>query len=221
MKILLVEDSKHLRNYLSLALRNEGYAVDVAADGEEGYWYLQSYKYDVVLLDIMMPRMNGIEVLQKARSNGNDTHILLLTAKDTVEDKVSGLRAGADDYLIKPFDVDELLARVEALARRSCGIKSPKIYVGDVEIDTSSKKVRIGGNDVFLTSREYLILEYLVRRKGDVVTRTEIEENVYDVNVELMSNAVNSTISLLRKKLAENGAEDLIKTRRGLGYCIE
>ncbi|SHI74873.1 DNA-binding response regulator, OmpR family, contains REC and winged-helix (wHTH) domain [Rubritalea squalenifaciens DSM 18772] len=221
MRILLVEDSKHLRNYLSMALKNQGYAVDCAADGEDGLWYIESHRYDVILLDIMMPKIDGLEVLRRIRKADDDTHVLLLTAKDAVSDKVAGLRAGADDYLIKPFDLEELMARVEALARRACGKKSPVIRIGELEMDLTAKKVSVHGQELHLTGREYLVLEYLLRRRGEVVTRSEIEENVYDENADLMSNVVNSTISLLRKKLQEGGAGQMIQTRRGLGYCIE
>lgn len=220
MKLLLVEDSTHLRHYVSIALERAGYAVDVAADGPDGLWHAESFQYDVIILDIMLPGLDGLSILQRLRANGDKTNIILLTAKDKVSDRVKGLQTGADDYLIKPFDISELIARVQALTRRAYGQKSPKIIIGDFCLDTVKKQVCILGKPLPLSSREYKILEYLVRRCDEVVSRSEIEEHIYDSQSEIMSNVVNSTISLIRKKLAEHGIEDFIQTRRGLGYCI-
>lgn len=220
VKILLVEDSEHLRRYVTIALKREGYAVDTASDGADGLWHAESFAYDVILLDIMLPLMDGITVLNKLRKQGNATHVLMLTAKDSIEDRVNGLQTGADDYLIKPFDISELIARIQALARRSYKQKSPLISVAGCSINTVNKTVEIKGAALTLTRREFQTLEYLARRKNEVVTRTEIEEHIYDIHADIMSNAVNSAISILRKKLSQHGAEDLIQTRRGIGYCM-
>jgi len=218
MKILIVEDSEHLRRYVARALRRDGYAVDVTVDGLDGLWHAKSYQYDVIVLDIMLPGMDGLTLLHKLRQAGSETHILLLTAMDKVDDRVRGLSLGADDYLVKPFDMKELIARVQALARRAYQKKTPEHHVGPLCINTSRKNVSVNGSVLSLTRREYNVLEYLVSRLGEVVSRLDIEEHVYDENAELMSNAVNSTISMLRKKLGPLGR--MIQTRRGLGYVI-
>lgn len=221
MRILLVEDSPRLQQSISTALRRSGYAVDVAGDGEEGLWLAQTHSYDAVVLDIMLPKLNGLEVLRQVRSEGRSTPVLLLTAKDTVDDRVRGLNQGADDYLIKPFALEELLARVQALCRRKYGLGDARIAVGDLIIDTSAKRVWRGGTPVELTSREYALLEFLAARRGAVVSRSEIEEHIYDGLVDPMSNVVDSTICLVRRKLAEANATPLIHTRRGQGYVLE
>lgn len=221
MKVLLVEDSKHLRTYLSIALKRAGYAVDTAADGEAGWWHIESFAYDVVILDIMLPKRDGMSLLRELRCKEYTTPVLLLTAKDQIKDKVNGLQAGADDYLIKPFDISELTARVQALTRRTYDQRSPIIKIGEFSINTATKTVYMADDHVSLTSREYQILEYLTRRLGEVVSRQEIEDHIYDAHAEIMSNVVNSTISLIRKKLTKHGLSELIQTRRGLGYSID
>ena len=221
MRVLLVEDSIRLQQSIGLALRSSGYAVDVSADGEDGLWHAESNTYDVIVLDVMLPRMDGLTVLQRLRNGGAKTHVLLLTARDAVEDRVRGLRAGADDYLVKPFALDELLARVEALCRRSYGNKSNRLTFADLEIDTAGKKVTRAGQAVKLKPREYQLLEYLARRAGEVVTQTEIEAHLYDTEAEPMSNVVESTLSALRRKLHQPNPKPLIHTRRGLGYILE
>jgi DNA-binding response OmpR family regulator len=218
MRILVVEDSPRLQRTLGMALRNSGYAVDVCGDGEEGLWLAGNNDYDAVVLDIMLPKRDGLSVLAELRSRGRTTHVLLLTARDTVADRVQGLRAGADDYLVKPFALEELLARVEALCRRAYGTKAPNLTVGDLEIDPLARRVQRAGQAIELTAREYLLLEYLARRSGQTVTRPEIEEHIYAGEVELMSNAVDSAICSLRKKLA---GKPIIHTRRGLGYVLD
>jgi DNA-binding response OmpR family regulator len=195
--------------------------VDVAGDGEEGQWLAETHDYAVIVLDIMLPKRDGLAVLAALRQRGRTTHVLLLTARDTVADRVQGLRAGADDYLVKPFALDELLARVAALCRRACGGAQSCLAIGDLEVDTAARQVRRGGRPVELTAREYLLLEYLARRRGHVVTRTEIEVQIYDGHVEPMSNVVDSAVCTLRKKLAAGGDLPLIHTRRGLGYVLE
>ena len=221
MRVLVVEDSARLQRSLGTALRKSGYAVDLASDGEEGLWLAESHDYDVIILDIMLPKRDGLSVLMTLREHGRTTHVLLLTARDTVPDRVKGLRAGADDYLIKPFDLEELLARVQSLCRRAYGSKQAVIKVGDMEIDTLGRRVKRGRYPIDLTAREYLLLEYLVRRRGQVVTRAEIEEHIYDGQVDPMSNVVDSAICSVRKKLAVAGDEPLIHTRRGLGYALD
>lgn len=218
MRVLLVEDSARLQRSVSTALKKSGYAVDCAADGEEGLWLAENNNYDAVVLDIMLPKLDGLSILRKIRAAGRDTHVLLLTAKDTVEDRVRGLELGADDYLIKPFALEELLARVQALCRRAYGQKSNSLAIGPLELDTSKKTAVVNGRTAELTSREYNLLEYLAMRRGQVVSRADIEEHIYDGMVDPMSNVVDSAICLLRKKL---GDATLIQTRRGLGYVLE
>lgn len=221
MRVLVVEDSRRLRETIGLALRKSGYAVDVTPDGNDGLWMAQSHRYDAVILDIMLPGLDGLSVLRQLRKEGNDTPILFLTAKDTIHDRVSGLRSGADDYIVKPFELEELLARVESLCRRSYQKASPVIRVYDLALDTSAKSVRRGGRLVDLTAREYALIEYLALRHGHVVSRTEIEEHIYDDQVSPMSNVVDSTICSLRKKIAITpNSKPLIHTRRGQGYVL-
>jgi DNA-binding response OmpR family regulator len=220
MRLLVIEDSVRLQRALASALRKSNYAVDVAGDGEEGLWMAKSANYDLVILDIMLPKRDGLAVLGELRARGNPVHVLLLTACDTVNDRVLGLRSGADDYLVKPFALDELLARVEALCRRAYGAKRSEVAIGDLEIDTTARLVRRSGQTVELTSREYQLLEYLARRKGHIVSRTEIEEHIYDGDVDPVSNVVDSAICNLRKKLGGGSAAPLIHTRRGQGYVL-
>jgi len=217
MKVLVVEDARHLRQAIVSGLRRGGYAVDGAGDGAEGLWFAESNDYDVVVLDIMLPEMDGLTVLRRLREKGNRTHVLLLTAKDAVEDRVRGLQAGADDYLVKPFAFAELLARIQALCRRRYGQKSPLISVGDLEIDTASKMVRRAGAPIELKPREYALLEYLALRQGEVVSRSEIEAHLYDEQADPMSNVVDSAICTLRRKL---GTPPIIHTRHGHGYVL-
>ena len=222
MRILLVEDSPRLLRNIALALRRSGYAVDTATDGEEGLWLAESHGYDAVVLDIMLPKRDGLDVLRTLRARGRPVHVLLLTARDTVMDRVTGLQAGADDYLVKPFALDELLARVQALCRRAYGAKQPRLVIADLEIDFSARTVLRAGRPVGLTAREFQLLEYLARRRGEVVSRTDIEAHIYDGQVDPMSNVVDSAVCSLRKKIAVTAsAVPLIHTRRGLGYVLE
>ena len=221
MRVLFVEDSRRLQATVGAALRRSGYAVDIAGDGEDGLWRAESNEYDVIVLDIMLPKLDGISLLHRLRKQGNETHVLLLTAKDTVEDRVQGLQRGADDYLIKPFALEELLARVQALCRRAYGKKQPRLVIADLVIDTVAKEVLRAGHPVKLKPREYLLLEYLARRHGQVVTRTDIEAHIYDGDADLVSNTVESAISSLRKKLSASNPAPLIHTRHGLGYVLK
>lgn len=221
MRVLLVEDSARLRKTVSMALRRSGFSVDAAEDGEEGLWLAQSHDYDAIVLDLMLPKLGGLEVVRELRKRGKATHILILTALDAVEDRVAGLKAGADDYLPKPFALEELIARVEALCRRAYGSKQTVLRVADLEVDTGARTARRAGVALELTAREYQLLEYLMRRRDEVVSRSEIEEHIYDGHVDPMSNVVDSAVCVLRKKIVAGGsAAPLIHTRRGLGYLL-
>jgi DNA-binding response OmpR family regulator len=221
MRVLVVEDSARLRQTVGTWLRRNGFAVDASGDGEEGLWLAENNTYDVIVLDIMLPKMDGLAVLQRLRKQGKSVNVLLLTAKDTVQDRVRGLDLGADDYLIKPFALEELLARVKALCRRAYDDRQTRLAIGDLEIDTGARKVHRAGQSVSLQPREYALVEYLARRRGQIVTRTEIEEHIYADEADPLSNAVDSAICALRRKLAEAGPAPLIHTRRGLGYELE
>ena len=220
MRILVVEDYRPLRESLARGLREAGFAVDATGDGEEGFWFADSSDYDVIVLDIMLPSMDGLSILERLRGKQNPTHILLLTAKDTLADRVTGLERGADDYLVKPFAFAELLARIQALVRRKYGTKSPIISVGNLVMDTQARSVRRGRRTLELTRREYRLLEYLALRRNQVVTREEIWEHLYDCNAEPGSNVIDVYIGVLRKKLEIGGMARLIHTRRGLGYIL-
>jgi two-component system, OmpR family, response regulator len=216
MRILLIEDEDRLRTTLAKALREEGYAVDVAAAGDDGLHKAEQNDYNVVLLDVMLPGRDGWTVLRELRKT-KATPVLMLTALDTASDRVRGLDGGADDYLGKPFDLDELLARVRALIRRAAGTARPDIELGDVRVDTRARSVTRAGVPVVLTAREYSILEYLALHRREVVTRTELFEHLFDENDDSLSNLLDVHVFNIRKKLGH----DLIVTRRGLGYCIE
>jgi DNA-binding response OmpR family regulator len=220
MAILVIEDYEPLRKSLTRGLREAGFAVDAAADGEEGLWQAQSGKYDVIVLDLMLPKMDGLTILQKLREEGCEVHILILTAKDMLHDRVRGLNLGADDYLVKPFAFDELLARVRALVRRRYDTKSPVIRVADLEIDTRTRTVRRGELTLELTAREYAILHFLALRAGQVVTRTEIWDSIYDWAADAGSNVIDVYIGYIRKKMEQGGLPRLIHTRRGMGYIL-
>lgn len=220
MRVLYVEDSTSLRRTVAAALRRSGYAVDVAEDGEEGAALALAEPYDVLVLDIMMPKLDGVTLLQRLRAAGQDAPVLMLTAKTAVSDRVAGLNQGADDYLGKPFALEELLARVQALGRRRYGQTVSEIAIGPVRIDTVTKTVACAGRPVELAARDYALLEYLAFRRGAVVSRAEIEAHIYDDLVDPMSNVIDSAICILRRKLADGGAPPLIHTRRGFGYCL-
>jgi DNA-binding response OmpR family regulator len=220
MRLLLVEDSVRLQTSIGRGLHKAGYAVDITGDGEEGLFLAQSNQYDAIILDLMLPKLDGLSLLRNLRAKQNGTHVLILTAKDTVENRVSGLQAGADDYLIKPFAFEELLARVQALCRRSYQRKNPKIDIGDLEIDTAARVVSRKGKQIELSPREFMLLEYLALRRGQVVSRTQIESHIYPDGADLMSNTVDSAVCILRKKISPIGAPPLIQTRRGMGYII-
>jgi two-component system OmpR family response regulator len=215
--VLLVEDERDLAAALTRALTEESFAVDVAFDGVEGHRLALAVDYDAVVLDIMLPRRNGWEVLRDIRAAGRRTPVIVLTARDAVADRVHGLNLGADDYLTKPFAVPELVARLRALGRRAASHPGPELVVGDVRIDMAARRVYRSDEEVELTAREYGILELLARRRGEIVTRTGISEHLYNDDAELMSNAIDVHVASLRRKLGG----DLIRTRRGHGYLID
>jgi DNA-binding response OmpR family regulator len=220
MRLLVAEDHPKLARSIANGLREEGYSVDLTFDGAEAAHMLSSNAYDCVILDIMLPSKEGWDVLNEARGAGNRAPVLCLTARDTPEDRVRGLNLGADDYLIKPFDWDELLARVRALIRRAHGQASTTIRVGDLEINTLSKTVRRAGNVITLSAREYALLHYLALRAGQVVSRTDVWEHLYDQEEELSSNVVDVYIGYLRNKIDKPFEAKLIQTRRGHGYML-
>jgi two-component system OmpR family response regulator len=216
MRVLVVEDEPDLLESLLKALREDGYAADGATEGEDGLYKAQNYEYDAVVLDIMLPRIDGWELLRGLRKT-RKTPVLMLTARDAVRDRVRGLDTGADDYLVKPFDLSELLARLRALIRRSASQADSCIELGSVVIDTAARTVRRQGEPVALTAREYALVEYLALHRGKVVTRTMLYDHLFDENDATLSNLLDVHVSNVRKKLGH----DFITTRRGHGYCIE
>ncbi len=221
MAILFIEDYKPLLKSVTKGLREAGYTVDSTGDGEEGLWFALTGKYDVIILDLMLPNVDGLTILKKLRKKENPVHVLILTAKDTLDDKLKGLDLGADDYLVKPFAFEELLARVRALVRRNYEKKSPLITVADLEIDSNKRIAKRAGKPLDLTAREYAILEFMALNAGNVVSRTNIWENIYDSAAEAYSNVVDVYINALRRKLEDGGLSRLIHTRRGEGYVLE
>ncbi len=220
MRVLLVEDHKPLVRALRQGLEEEGFAVDVAYDGEEGAFKAQTADYDVIILDLMLPKEDGLSLLQRWRRAGLQTHILVLTAKGSMEDKVHGLDLGADDYMTKPFELEELLARIRALVRRNHQKKDPVLRVFDLEIDTTARAVKRGDKAIHLTPREYALLEFLAFHRGKVVTRSMIWEHLYDEQDENTSNVVDVYIRYLRNKIDKNFDPPLILTRWGEGYML-
>ena len=216
MRVLVVEDEPDLLSSLIKALREDGYAVDGAPDGEEGLYKAEGCDYDVLVLDIMLPGIDGWELLRRLRKT-RKTPVLMLTARDTVRDRVRGLDTGADDYLVKPFELDELLARLRALIRRSASQAQPRLQIGSVVIDLAARTVTRRGQPVMLTAREYSLLEFLALHRGKLVTRTMLYDHLFDENDSTLSNLLDVHVSNIRKKLGH----DFITTRRGHGYCIE
>ncbi len=216
MRILVVEDEPMLARQLRTALEGAGYAVDAAADGEDGHYLGSTETYDAVILDLGLPEVDGLTVLDRWRKEGRATPVLVLTARDSWSDKVAGLDAGADDYLAKPFQTEELIARLRALIRRSTGNASSELVSGDVRLDTRSGRVTLAGEPVKLTAQEFKLLSYLMHHKGKMVSRTELIEHIYDQDFDRDSNTIEVFITRIRKKL---GA-DLIATTRGLGYSL-
>ncbi len=217
MRLLIVEDEPTLARQLRETLEGAGYAVDVANDGEEGHFLGSSESYDAIVLDLGLPEMDGLTVLDKWRKADIGIPVLVLTARDSWSDKVAGLDAGADDYLAKPFQMEELIARLRALIRRSTGNASSELEAGDVRLDTRSGRVTLSGTPVRLTAQEYKLLAYLMHHKGKVVSRTELIEHIYDQDFDRDSNTIEVFITRIRKKLGP----DLIQTIRGLGYSLD
>ena len=216
MRLLVIEDDPALQRTLAATLREESYAVDVASDGADGLFKAQQNAYDAILLDVMLPKLDGWGVLAALRPACR-TPVLMLTARDAVPDRIKGLNAGADDYLTKPFDIDELLARLRALIRRSAGQTHPTLTIGELVLDTAARRACVAGAEIVLTAREYSLLEYLALHRGEVVSRTTLYEHLFDEDDDSLSNLLDVHVSNLRKKLGR----DLIVTRRGLGYSIE
>lgn len=221
MRILLAEDDFRITNFVSKGLRENSYAVDVVNNGEEAVYQVSISDYDLIILDVMMPLKDGFEVCKELRQGGNKTPILMLTARDGVDDRISGLDFGADDYLVKPFEFGELLARLRALLRRQKEIRPPQIVIADLEIDTISQRVWRGGNEILLTTKEFALLEYLAREKGKVIGREEISNHVWDESFDAFSNSIEVYVNRLRTKIDKDFTLQLIQTRRGAGYILD
>lgn len=221
MRILLIEDERSLATVIKDGLEENGYAVDVAYDGEEGLYMAENFPADVIVLDIMLPKMDGLSILGRIRREGIKTPVILLTARDATADKIEGLDTGADDYLTKPFEFGELLARIRSLLRRRTDVKEAVIRIGDLELNTASHEVRRAGRKLFLTAREYAVLEYLAYNKDRVVTRTKLIEHIYDEDFDMDSNIVDVYINYLRNKVDKGFEKRLIHTVRGVGYMLK
>lgn len=221
MKILLAEDEVDLNNVVTRYLKKNGYSVDSVLDGEEALDYLEYSEYDLVILDIMMPKVDGFEVIKKLRDKGNHTSVLMLTARDSADDKVKGLDLGADDYIVKPFDFNELMARIRAVVRRKYGNSSNRLVIGDLILDTSEKSVTRAGKQIELTGKEYEVLEYLMQSKNRILSRDQIKEHVWDFDYEGDSNIIDVLIKNIRKKIDIEDGKQIIYTKRGLGYVIK
>jgi len=220
MKILVVEDEKRVTQFIRKGLKEEGHAVDAAYDGEEGGFLAEVNDYDLIILDLMLPKKNGIAMCREIRDRGVVTPVLMLTARDSVEDKVRGLDAGADDYLVKPFAFKELLARVRALLRRRSEVKTPTLKIADLELDPISRRVTRSGKPIRLTTKEYALLEYMLRNPRKVLSRTLIGEHVWDMNFDPESNVIDVYVSHLRSKVDRGFELSLIHTLRGQGYLL-
>lgn len=217
LRVLIVEDNQEVARQLKTALEQELFVVDVASDGEQGWFLGDTEAYDAVILDLGLPKMDGLTLLQKWRQTGNVVPVLVLTSRDTWREKVAGLRAGADDYLAKPFELEEVMARIEALIRRASGHASPLLKCGPVELDPVSARVTMQGVPVNMTALEYRALQYLMQKKGSVVSKSELSEHIYGQDLERDSNVIEVLINRLRSKLDPA----LIQTRRGLGYQVK
>lgn len=221
MKLLLVEDSERLQRSLSTGLQKHGFTVDQAFDGEVALAFIAINQYDAIILDLILPKIDGLSVLTRMRSKGNDCHVLILSANDQTADRIRGLDLGADDYLVKPFSFEELVSRLRALNRRRSGVKNPLIEIEGVTVDSVSRLVSFDDERVALTPHEYSLLEFLMRRRGRVFSHDQLIDQLYDANSYVTRNAVEAHISSLRKRLKTAGAPNLVKTRRGFGYLIE
>ncbi len=221
MRILLVEDEQTLANLIKEGLEDEGYSVDIAYNGEDGLIMALSGSFDLIILDLMLPIMDGFEVLRLLREKGVNTPVLILTAKGEIEDKVKGLNTGADDYLTKPFSFDELLARIKVLTRRNFGVSTNKITIGDLEINLDTHEVKRDSKTIELTAKEYALLEYLALNRNRVISREQIMEHIYDFESDPDSNVVDVMIARLRKKVDRGFEKKLIQTVRGIGYILK
>lgn len=221
MRILLVEDDLSIAQFIAKGLREEGYAVDTASDGEEGIWLADSIPYDLIILDIMLPKVSGLAVCNRLRMKGIASPVLILTARDAVEDRVTGLDTGADDYLTKPFAFAELLARIRALLRRGSPSSSAILATADLRLDPVAHRVWRGNTEIDLTNKEYALLEYLLRNENRVLTRTAIIEHVWDIHYDSLSNIVDVHIRSLRAKIDRGFCPPLIHTVRGVGYVLK
>lgn len=221
MRILIAEDEKHLNDVITNTLIKKHYSVDSCHDGQEALSFLEMAEYDAVIMDIMMPRLSGIDVLKKLRKNGSKVPVLLLTAKDSIEDRVTGLDAGADDYLIKPFAFDELLARIRVMLRKDTSASDNCYRIANLTVDCNARSVQRDKVEITLSSKEFSILEYMVRNKGIVLTRDKIEQHIWNYDYEGGSNVVDVYIRYLRKKLDDNFEPKLIHTIRGAGYVLK
>ena len=221
MRILVVEDEQDLNRILAKTLTAEGYSVDACFDGVEALDYLEGAEYDAIVLDVMMPRMDGFSLLAQMRESGNETPVIFLTAKDSVPDRVRGLDAGADDYLVKPFSFDELSARLRVMTRKKYGEKTGIISVGNLTVDTAARRVERAGREISLSAKEYELLQYLVMNKGVVLSREKIEDHIWNYDYEGGTNVVDVYIRYLRKKIDEGEDIKLIHTVRGAGYVIK
>jgi DNA-binding response OmpR family regulator len=220
MRVLIVEDDSAIRGALAQALGEDGYAVDASGDGAEGLWYAEGNDYDLIVLDLMLPGLDGLELLRRVRAGARHPAVLVVSARDEVEDRVRGLDLGADDYLVKPFALSELLARARSLVRRRHQQPRPTLALGGLLLDTTSRQITWRGAALALTPREYALLEYLLARAGALVSRSELWEHVYAFHDDATSNVVDHFIAKLRRKLADAGAPPLIHTRRGHGYVL-
>ncbi len=221
MRILVVEDEKKVSSFIKKGLEEESYAVDVAGDGEDGLYMAETYDYDLVILDLMLPKMDGLDVLSSMRSKKIQTPVIILTARSGVGDRVEGLNRGADDYLPKPFAFTELLARVKALLRRSAASRAQKLEAADLVLDPLTRSVTRSGQRVELTAKEYALLEYFLCNKGKPLTRTLISEHVWDINFDSMTNVVDVYVNHLRNKIDKDFEPKLIHTIRGVGYVLK
>jgi len=221
MRLLVIEDEKKVASFIKKGLEEEHYAVDVAYDGEEGLYLSETNDYDLVILDLMIPKIHGWDVLKKIRAKRNNVPILVLTARDSIEDKVKGLDSGCDDYLTKPFAFAELLARIRALLRREKAEKEPILRIADLTLSLVTHKVARRGKEIELTSREYTLLEYFMRNPDKVLTRTMISEHVWDYHFDSMTNVIDVYVNYLRKKIDKDFEPKLIHTLRGIGYIMK
>jgi DNA-binding response OmpR family regulator len=221
VKILLVDDSQRLLRSLGQGLRKLGYAVDLASEGEQALALAGTYGYDVIVLDLMLPGISGLEVLRRLREQGSAVHVLILSARERVDDRVRGLQLGADDYLVKPFAFEELAARIQALVRRRYQAKDPVLRLGPLEIDAARRRVSRGGAALHLTPSEYALLEFLAYRRGRVFSQAQLVEHLHRSDSEVSSNVVEVLVSSLRKKIHARGESPILRTRRGFGYFVE